>query len=114
MQTLPTAPPPAAASAAADALADIATAMATIGRALPISTVLPRPAAAEGLVAEPADPPRLLPAVVPHTRPARATTVAGQATAGLGRRSATGLARLPTADCWRLLHRLVPEEGPAR
>ncbi|URN12296.1 hypothetical protein LUW77_13245 [Streptomyces radiopugnans] len=70
--------------------------MATIGRALPISTVLPRPAAAEGLVAEPADPPRLLPAVVPHTRPARGTTVAGQATVGLGRCPATGRARLPT------------------
>ncbi|MGK5449447.1 hypothetical protein [Streptomyces radiopugnans] len=114
MQTLPTPPPPAAAPAAADALVDIATVMATTGRALPISTVLPRPEAAEGLVAEPADPSRLLPTVVPHTRPARATTVAGQATAGLGRRSVTGRARLPTADCWWPLHHLVPEEGPAR
>ncbi len=99
MQTSPTAPP-AAASAVTDALADIATVMGTIGRALPISTALPRPEAAEKLVAEPAGLPKLLPTAVPHTCPVRATTVADRV-------------RPPVVDCrWPLWH-LAPEE-PAR
>ncbi|WP_093846859.1 hypothetical protein [Streptomyces pini] len=74
--------------------------MGTIGRALPISTALPRPETAEKLVAGPAVPLRLLPTAVPHICPVRATTVADRV-------------RPPAVDCRWLLRHLTPEE-PAR
>lgn len=89
MQTLPTAPPPAALPATADAPVDIDTVMATIDRILPTSTVLPRPENIENLVAEPAD----------HSWPLQ---------------SAIDRVRPPAVDCRWLPRCPAPEEGSAR